>query len=397
MKQIAILGPGTVGGGVAEILMKNADTVAASAGEEIGLKYAVARREMPDCPCADKIVQDFSVIERDPEVWLVVETIGGCGAALDMVRRSLQAGKHVVTANKQLIAEHGVELFQLARENRVNLLFEASVGGGIPVLNPMTRCLGANHITSVSGILNGTTNYILTQMLENGESYADALSNAQRLGYAEADPTADVEGIDAARKSCILSGLAFGKNVSPEDIHVEGISKVDALDAAFAESGGMKIKLLGRTLLQNGKRFCFVSPHFIKASALLAGVNGVFNAVCVRASEVGEVLFAGPGAGRYPTASAVVGDIIDIVKNPGRVQPAGWDACNEAPASFSQFHARFYVRIPEGDKAALEQKLGKISWLPARAGFIAGITAPIEAGKVLSGGIQPASAWPIFE
>ena len=198
-------------------------------------------------------------------------------------------------------------------------------------------------------------------------------------------------------KAASSSGLAFGKNVSPEDIHVEGISKVDALDAAFAESGGMKIKLLGRTLLQNGKRFCFVSPHFIKASALLAGVNGVFNAVCVRASEVGEVLFAGPGAGRYPTASAVVGDIIDIVKNPGRVQPAGWDACNEAPASFSQFHARFYVRVPEADRAALEQKLGKISWLPARAGFIAGITAPIEAGKVLSGGIQPASAWPIFE
>ena len=159
----------------------------------------------------------------------------------------------------------------------------------------------------------------------------------------------------------------------------------------------MKIKLLGRTLLQNGKRFCFVSPHFIKASALLAGVNGVFNAVCVRASEVGEVLFAGPGAGRYPTASAVVGDIIDIVKNPGRVQPAGWDACEEKPASFSQFHARFYVRVPEADRAALEQQLGKINWLPARAGFIAGITAPIEAGKVLSGGIQPASAWPIFE
>lgn len=217
MKQIAILGPGTVGGGVAEILMKNADTVAASAGEEIGLKYAVARREMPDCPCADKIVQDFDVVERDPEVWLVVETIGGCGAALDMVRRSLQAGKHVVTANKQLIAEHGVELFQLARENRVNLLFEASVGGGIPVLNPMTRCLGANHITAVSGILNGTTNYILTQMLENGESYDAALRAAQEKGYAEADPTADVKGIDAVRKTCILAGLAFGKNVDPAD------------------------------------------------------------------------------------------------------------------------------------------------------------------------------------
>ena len=379
MKHIAIAGLGVVGGGVAEILLKNAALLEKNAGEKIVLKAIYTRTPKKDGPFAPYFVSAFSAIEQDPEIDLVVETIGGSTVALDFVSRALKAGKHVVTANG------------------VNILFEASVAGGIPVLNPLTRCLGANEITEVSGILNGTTNYILTQMLENGESYADALSNAQRLGYAEADPTADVEGIDAARKSCILSGLAFGKNVSPEDIHVEGISKVDALDAAFAESGGMKIKLLGRTLLQNGKRFCFVSPHFIKASALLAGVNGVFNAVCVRASEVGEVLFAGPGAGRYPTASAVVGDIIDIVKNPGRVQPAGWDACNEAPASFSQFHARFYVRIPEADRAALEQQLGKISWLPARAGFIAGITAPIEAGKILSGGIQPASAWPIFE
>ncbi len=397
MKHIAIAGLGVVGGGVAEILLKNAALLEKNAGEKIVLKAIYTRTPKKDGPFAPYFVSDFSAIEQDPEIDLVVETIGGSTVALDFVSRALKAGKHVVTANKQLIAEHGLELFALAKANGVNILFEASVAGGIPVLNPLTRCLGANEITEVSGILNGTTNYILTQMLENGESYADALSNAQRLGYAEADPTADVEGIDAARKSCILSGLAFGKNVSPEDIHVEGISKVDALDAAFAESGGMKIKLLGRTLLQNGKRFCFVSPHFIKASALLAGVNGVFNAVCVRASEVGEVLFAGPGAGRYPTASAVVGDIIDIVKNPGRVQPAGWDACSEAPASFSQFHARFYVRVPEADRAALEQQLGKISWLPVRAGFIAGITAPIEAGKVLSGGIQPASAWPIFE
>lgn len=297
MKHIAIAGLGVVGGGVAEILLKNAALLEKNAGEKIVLKAIYTRTPKKDGPFAPYFVSDFSAIEQDPEIDLVVETIGGSTVALDFVSRALKAGKHVVTANKQLIAEHGLELFALAKANGVNILFEASVAGGIPVLNPLTRCLGANEITEVSGILNGTTNYILTQMLENGESYADALSNAQRLGYAEADPTADVEGIDAARKSCILSGLAFGKNVSPEDIHVEGISKVDALDAAFAESGGMKIKLLGRTLLQNGKRFCFVSPHFIKASALLAGVNGVFNAVCVRASEVGEVLFAGPGAG----------------------------------------------------------------------------------------------------
>ena len=342
-------------------------------------------------------MSDFSEIEKDPEIDLVVETIGGCSVALDVVTRALKAGKHVVTANKQLVAEHGLELFALAKANGVNFLFEASVAGGIPVLNPLTRCLGANEITEVSGILNGTTNYILTQMLENGESYADALANAQRLGYAEADPTADVEGIDAARKSCILSGLAFGKNVSPDEIHVEGISKVDALDAQFAEAGGMKIKLLGRTLVQNGKRFCFVSPHLVKSSALLAGVNDVFNAVCVRGSAVGEVLFAGPGAGRYPTASAVVGDIIDIFKNPGRVQPTGWEACTEKPADFSQFHARFYIRVPESEKEAMERQLGKITWLPARAGYLAGVTSPIEAGRAIGASPRPVSAWPIFE
>ena len=397
MKHVAIAGLGVVGGGVAELLLKNAAVIEKNAGQPIALKAVYTRTQKKDSPFAAYYVSDFSAIETDPDIDLVVETIGGCTAALDIVTRSLKAGKHVVTANKQLIAEHGLELFRLAKANGVNLLFEASVAGGIPVLNPLTRCLGANEITEVSGILNGTTNYILTQMLENGESYQDALSNAQRLGYAEADPTADVEGIDAARKSCILSGLAFGKNVSPDDIHVEGISKVDALDAHFAEAAGMKIKLLGRTLLQNGKRFCFVSPHLVKASSLLAGVGGVFNAVCVRASAVGEVLFAGPGAGRYPTASAVVGDIIDIVKNPGRVQPAGWEACGEKPADFSQFHAQFYIRVPEEEKEQAEQAFGKISWLPARAGFAAGMTPPIEASRIAGACVRIASAWPIFE
>lgn len=396
MKQIAILGPGTVGGGVAEILMKNADTVAASAGEEIGLKYAVARREMPDCPCAEKIVQDFSVIERDPEVWLVVETIGGCGAALDMVRRSLQAGKHVVTANKQLIAEHGVELFQLARENRVNLLFEASVGGGIPVLNPMTRCLGANHITSVSGILNGTTNYILTQMLENGESYDAALRAAQEKGYAEADPTADVEGIDAARKTCILAGLAFGKNVDPADIHVEGITKVTAADAAFAAAGGMKIKLLGRAMRQDEKLYCFVSPHFVPAGKILAAAGGVGNAVAVVGDMVGEVTFCGPGAGRYPTASAVVADIIDIARHPGREQPAGWAAADEKPVCYHDFSARWYVRTKEA-KADVEAKLGAVAWLPEQGDWHGDVTGVLPRRALKDSGLALSASWPILD
>lgn len=314
-----------------------------------------------------------------------------------LVSRALKAGKHVVTANKQLIAEHGLELFALAKANGVNILFEASVAGGIPVLNPLTRCLGANEITEVSGILNGTTNYILTQMLENGESYADALSNAQRLGYAEADPTADVEGIDAARKSCILSGLAFGKNVSPEDIHVEGISKVDALDAAFAESGRLKDQAARKNAAAKRQTLLLRQPALHQSFGAAGRRERRFQR-CVRPSKRGRRgALCRTGRGALSDGKRRRRRYHRHCENPGRVQPAGWDACNEAPASFSQFHARFYVRIPEADRAALEQQLGKISWLPARAGFIAGITAPIEAGKVLSGGIQPASAWPIFE
>lgn len=396
MKQIAIAGLGVVGGGVADILVNQADTILKNAGEALQLKAVYTRTQNPDSPFAPYFVSDFSAIENDPEIDLVVETIGGCGAALDIVKRSLKSGKHVVTANKQLVAEHGLELFALAKEHGVNFLFEASVAGGIPVLNPLTRCLGANEITEVSGILNGTTNYILTQMLENGESYDAALKNAQRLGYAEADPTADVEGIDAARKSCILSGLAFGENVSPDEIHVEGITHVTALDAAFAEAAGMKIKLLGRTLMQNGKRFCFVSPHFVENSKMLAGVNDVFNAVCVRASAVGEVLFAGPGAGRYPTASAVLGDIVDIVKNPGRAQPTGWESASEKVSSFDDFTARFYLRTKEA-KATVEAALGSITWLPMQDGELGGFTEPMRFGKLKNSALALLAAWPIFE
>ena len=291
MKQIAILGFGTVGGGVADILRDNADVVEKSAGEAVKLKYIVDLRDMPESPYADKMVKNFDIVANDPEVDIVVEAIGGVGAALAMVRKALCAGKHVVTSNKQLVAEYGVELFALAREHGVNFLFEASVGGGIPALNPMTRCLGANHITGVAGILNGTTNFILTQMLEQGEGYETALREAQANGYAEANPAADVEGMDAARKICILAGLAFGENVKPEEIHVEGITRVTTTDAAFADAGGMKIKLLGRALVQDGKKFVFVSPHMVPGDQVLAAVGGVFNAIAVQGDQVGEVLF----------------------------------------------------------------------------------------------------------
>ena len=235
MKKLAILGPGVVGGSCAEILLRDADLLERNAGEQLELSYVLARRALPDRPYKDKVVTDFSVIEHDADVFLVIETIGGCGAALEYVRRALAAGKHVVTANKQLIAEHGAELLALAKANGVSLLFEASVGGGIPVLHPLSQCLGANEIYEVRGILNGTTNFILTQMLEHGQSYEAALRDAQTRGYAEQDPTADVEGIDAGRKVCILADMMFGKNVDPSRVRMTGISAITAVDAAFAE------------------------------------------------------------------------------------------------------------------------------------------------------------------
>lgn len=246
MKKLAILGPGVVGGSCAEILLRNVSLLERSAGEQLELAYVLARRELPDRLYRDKVVTDFSVIERDANVFLVIETIGGCGAALEYVRRALAAGKHVVTANKQLIAEHGTELLALAKANGVSLLFEASVGGGIPVLHPLSQCLGANEIYEVRGILNGTTNFILTQMLERGQSYESALRDAQARGYAEQDPTADVEGIDAGRKVCILADMLFGRNVAPSRVSMTGISAITAVDAAFAEAAGMKLRLLGR-------------------------------------------------------------------------------------------------------------------------------------------------------
>ena len=312
MKHIAIAGLGVVGGGVAEILLKNAALLEKNAGEKIVLKAIYTRTPKKDGPFAPYFVSDFSAIEQDPEIDLVVETIGGSTVALDFVSRALKAGKHVVTANKQLIAEHGLELFALAKANGVNILFEASVAGGIPVLNPLTRCLGANEITEVSGILNGTTNYILTQMLENGESYADALSNAQRLGYAEADPTADVEGLDARRKIVLSADLAFGVNIREEDIPCVGISSITAGDIAKAKDEGLTYKLIARAEKNGRAVAAFVCPTLFPSSAPEAHTDGTGNLVTLFASRFGKQSFSGAGAGGYPTGSSVLSDCVDV-------------------------------------------------------------------------------------
>ncbi len=311
MIKYAILGYGVVGSGVAEVMAEQAEKIAAVAGEPVELKYILVRRDFPDSPYASYMVKDFSVIENDPEVTIVAEVIGGTGAAYDYSKRALAAGKSVVSSNKELVAVHGHELNELARANNVNYLFEGSVGGGIPILRPLVQCLAANRIDEVFGILNGTTNFILTAMDEKGESFGDVLKQAQELGYAEADPTADVEGIDACRKTAILADLSFGWNMDVENIPATGITKITGADLELAHTLGYTIKLLGHAIRSEDGCCAFVEPHLIAENHLLASVKGVMNACVVRGSAVGEVMFYGPGAGKRPTASAVAGDIVD--------------------------------------------------------------------------------------
>ena len=347
MIQAAIMGFGTVGSGVAAVLDRNAAQIARRVGEPIAVKYILDLRDFPDSPYADKIIHDFETIVSDPEVRLVAECMGGVGAALNFVRRCLAAGKHVATSNKELIATHGQELLALARANGCSLLFEASVGGGIPVLRPLTDDLAANRIDEVCGILNGTTNYILTRMAREGVDFHTALAEAQRLGYAEANPAADIDGHDACRKICILAGLAFGRGVLPEQVPTRGIAAVEAADMAFAAAADMHIKLIARArLTEDGAVGCAVEPHLVPDDHLLGGVDGVFNAVTVRGDAVGEVLFYGRGAGKLPTASAVVGDLIDCALHLDRHKPIGWAPAAEtviAPAEDES--RRWYVRL----------------------------------------------------
>ena len=346
MLKVAIMGHGTVGSGVYDVFAQNAAQIAKAVGEEVEVKYVLELRDFSKLSYADKFVTDFSVIENDPEVCVVAEVMGGVGAAYEFSKRCLKAGKSVCTSNKELVAVHGEELLALAKEHNVNYLFEASVGGGIPLIRPMMQCLAANQIEEICGILNGTTNYILSQMIHNGVAFDDALRQAQKMGYAENDPTADIEGHDACRKICILSDLAFGDKIDPDEVSCQGISGITLDDVAAASELGYVIKLIGRAKrTESGKIFAFVAPHLVPKTSPLACVEDVFNGILVTGNMVGEVMFYGQGAGKHATASAVVADMMDAIAHREKRRPVEWgDGSQKLLLPIDQLESAWYVR-----------------------------------------------------
>ena len=362
MVDIAIMGHGVVGSGVAEVILNNNSVISARVKNDVNIKYILDLRDFPGLSYSDKFTKDFNVILNDPDVRVVAEVMGGVNPACEFTKSCLLAGKSVVTSNKELVAQKGAELLKIAEENNVNYLFEASVGGGIPVLRPIAQCLGANQISEVQGILNGTTNFIMTKMVKEGVSFPDALAEAQRLGYAEKDPTADIEGHDACRKICILAALSFGKHVYPDSVHTEGITKITSADTAYADFADCVIKLIGRAKLnEDGKCVATVYPAFVSKSNQLANVNDVFNAITVKGDAVGDVMFYGRGAGKLPTASAVVADIMDCVKHLNARKYLCWDDADASYiADYEQDTLRMYVRLTANNRAELKAQAEKI-------------------------------------
>ncbi len=350
--KVAVMGYGTVGSGVVDVIEAHSNTIPKKiGGESLEVSHILDLRDFPGDPHEALFTKDFNDILNDPEVKIVAETMGGVNPAFDFTMKLLKAGKSVVTSNKELVAQKGLELLQAAEESGSNYLFEASVGGGIPIIRPLTQCLAANNIEGVAGILNGTTNFILTMMIEKDMSFDEALKIAQEKGYAEKDPTADVEGHDACRKVCILASLAFGKHVYPSQVETEGITNITLEDVSYINSANGVIKLLGQIKYIDDNRIAaFVSPAVVYNGSQLASVKDVFNAILVRGDAVGDVCFYGPGAGKLPTASAVVADIIDCAKHTERKKIFGWGAGDEdyVVDYKSTIKMPFYVRAKAG-------------------------------------------------
>ena len=347
MIQIAVLGYGTVGSGVVEVIEKNKDMVNKKSGDEIEVKYILDLRDFPGDPYEAKVVHDFDIIVNDPEVRIICETMGGLKPAYDFTKRALLAGKSVCTSNKELVAAHGPELIRIAHENKCNYLFEASVGGGIPIIRPLNYSLTAEKIDAITGILNGTTNYILSKMEKEGADFAEVLKEAQEKGYAERNPEADVEGYDACRKIAILSSLMCGKNVKYEDIYTEGITMITATDFVYAHAMGKTIKLLAQSKEVDGKFYAMVAPFLIGRDHPLYMVNDVFNAVCVHGNMLGDSMYYGKGAGKLPTASAVVSDVVDCARHLGKVIMCFWDDTDVTLTGIEEAKRSFFVRVSD--------------------------------------------------
>lgn len=361
MINVAVLGYGVVGSGVVEIIKKNGMSISEKAGQKICVKKILDIRDFPDSPDRDLITKNPEDIFEDPSIEIIVETIGGAGVAYKFTKDALSKGKHVVTSNKELVATHGPELLKLAKENNVNYLFEASVGGGIPIIRPLNRCLAANEIYRITGILNGTTNYILSQMKREGKNFDEALKEAQAKGYAEADPTADIEGHDACRKIAILSSIAYNEFVDCNNIYTEGISKISLEDMKYAESMNSTVKLIALSEKVGDKIAARVSPAIVKNSNPLYNVENVFNAIIVKGDAIGDVMFYGRGAGKLPTASAVVADVIEIVKHWGTSGGYDWQVKNQDNIiDINDTETKFFVRLKVKDEYSAKEAVGKV-------------------------------------
>lgn len=357
MIKVAVLGYGTVGSGVVEVIENNNAEVSVRAGEELHVKYILDLRDFPGDPYEDRVVHDFNKILEDEEITIVCEVMGGVGAAYQFTKQCLEVGKSVCTSNKELVARHGAELLELASNHNCSYMFEASVGGGIPVIRPINKALTAEKIEKITAILNGTTNYILTKMEKEGADYAETLKKAQELGYAERNPEADVEGYDACRKIAILSSLMMGKNVDAEKIPTEGITKLSTADFAYAKSAGMTIKLIATSQVQeNGSLLAYVAPALISEEHPLAVVNDVYNGVFITGNMLGDVMFYGRGAGKLPTASAVVSDVVDCARHIGRCSIVCiWDKEEAEMADYGETESRFFIRAKVDERRRVEE------------------------------------------
>ncbi len=364
MIKVAVMGYGTIGSGVVEVLTINKESIAKRAHQEIEVKYVLDLRDFPGDPMEKKIVHDYKVIVEDPEVAIVVETMGGVEPAYTFVKAMLEAGKNVTTSNKALVAAKGAELIALAKQKSVNFMFEASVGGGIPIIRPLNSCLTADQIEEITGIVNGTTNYMMTKMTEEGSDFDDVLKDAQAKGYAEKDPTADIEGYDACRKIAILTSLVCGQQVDFEDIHTEGITKITATDIKYAKAMNRKIKLLATSRKVEDGYSALVAPFLLPVSHPLHNVDDVFNAFFIHGNVLGDAMFYGSGAGKLPTASAVVSDIVEMSKHLNINISVEWNQEKVELVDYKKLSNRFFVRA-KASRAEVESVFGSVTYVEA--------------------------------